>query len=78
MSVIELQIDISDVSDIAAARNIVVSNAIAATAKEVLGAGGRVVLKRSYCNAPDDEIREYSVAETFEKDWIEWFGSQAT
>jgi hypothetical protein len=73
---IELQIDITDLEDIKSANNAVVTNSIAETAKEVLGAGGRVVLKRSYCNAPDEIFRVYASAEVFEKDWSEWFGQK--
>ena len=54
---IEIQIDIIDLEDIKATKNAVVASSIATTAKEVLNAGGRVVLKRSYCNAPDDIFR---------------------
>ncbi len=71
---IELQIDITDLEDVKSTNNAVVTNSIAATAKEVLGAGGRVVLKRSYCNAPDEIFRVYANAEAFEQDWSAWFG----
>jgi hypothetical protein len=74
--VIELQIDITDIEDIKSTNNAAVISSIAATAKEVLGVGGRVVLKRSYCNAPDEIFRVYAAAEVFEKDWNEWFGSK--
>jgi uncharacterized linocin/CFP29 family protein len=71
---IELQIDITDLEDIKSANNVVAISSIAATAKEVLDAGDRVVLKWSYCNAPDEIFRVYAAAEMFEKDWGEWFG----
>ena len=73
---IELQIDITDLEDIKSTNNTVVTDSIAATAKEVLGAGGRVVLKRSYCNAPDEIFRVYAAADAFEKDWREWFSKK--
>ena len=73
---IELQIDITDLEDIKSANNVVVIGSIAATAKEVLVAGGRIVLKRSYCNAPDEIFRVYAVAEVFEKDWSQCFDSK--
>ena len=73
---IELKIAITDLEDIKSANNVVVISSIAATAKEVLGAGGRVVLKRSYCNAPNEIFRVYAATEVFEKDWSEWFDSK--
>ena len=70
---IELQIDVTDLEDIRAAKNSVARSSIAAAAAEVLRGGGRVVLKRSYCNAPDDIFRVYGDAEAFEKDWNGFF-----
>ncbi len=72
---IELQIDITDIEDAKNANNGVLIDSIASTAKEVLESSGRVIIKRSYCNAPDDIFRVYSSADTFEKDWNQWFGS---
>jgi hypothetical protein len=72
---IEIQIDITDLEDVKSANNAVAISSIAAAAKQVLSAGGRVVLKRSYCNAPDEIFRVYAAVEAFEKDWNEWFGS---
>lgn len=70
---IELQIDVTDLEDIRAAKNSVAKSSIASAAAEVLRGGGRVILKRSYCNAPDDIFRVYGSAEAFEKDWQGFF-----
>ena len=72
---IVLQIDITDIEDAKVENNRVALNSILSTVKEVLTASGRVVLKRSYCNAPNDIFRVYSSAETFEKEWSQWFSS---
>ena len=72
---IVLQIDITDIEDAKVEYNRVALNSILSTVKEVLAASGRVVLKRSYCNAPDDIFRVYSSSETFEKEWGQWFSS---
>tara|TARA_Y100000034_G_C6536985_1_gene231528 strand:- start:8 stop:238 length:231 start_codon:yes stop_codon:yes gene_type:complete len=74
---IEMQIDITDLEDAKTEGNRVVISSIASTAKEVLGASGRVVLKRSYCNAPDEIFRVYGSTDTFEKDWEQWFGDES-
>jgi hypothetical protein len=73
---IDLQIDITALEDFKSTKNVNVTTSIAATAKEVLNTGGRVVLKRSYCNFPDEIFRVYTTAEAFEKDWSEWLGSK--
>lgn len=70
---IEIQIDITDLEDLKSANNTVVMNSIAASASAALGVGGRVVLKRTYCNAPDDMLLTYTAADVFEKDWIGLF-----
>lgn len=70
---IELQIDVTDLEDIRTAKSSVVKSSIASAAAEVLRGGGRVVLKRSYCNAPDDVFRVYVNADAFEKDWQDFF-----
>lgn len=72
---IVLQIDITDIEDAKAENNRVALDSILSTVKEVLAASGRVVLKRSYCNAPDDIFRVYSSAETFEREWGQWFST---
>lgn len=70
---IELQIDVTDLEDIRSDKNGVAKSSIASAAAEVLRGGGRVVLKRSYCNAPDEIFRVYGNAEAFEKDWQGFF-----
>jgi len=70
---IELQIDITDLEDIRTAKNSDAKSSVGSPAVEVLHGGGRVVLKRSYCNAPDDIFRVYTNPDVFEKDWREFF-----
>jgi len=70
---IELQIDVTNLEDIRATKNSVAKSSIAAAATEVLRGGGRVILKRSYCNAPGDIFRVYERAEAFERDWQGFF-----
>lgn len=70
---IELQIDITSLEDVRATRNVIVAKSIVAAAIGVFDAGGRVVLKRSFCNAPNEMFRVFEDAEAFKNYWDgEW------
>jgi hypothetical protein len=62
---IEIQIDLSSLEDVRSTSNSVVRQSIESAAREVLNSGGRIVVKRSYENAPDDIFRVFTDAESF-------------
>ena len=72
---IEIQIDLSNLEDVRSTSNSVVRKSIESAVREVLNSGGRIVLKRSYINAPDDIFRVITDAESFTATWNDFFGS---
>jgi hypothetical protein len=70
---IEIQIDITDLEDARLSNNSSARKNILSAAKEVIESGGRVVLKRSYSNAPDDIFKVYGNSVDIDRDWATMF-----
>lgn len=62
-------IDVTDVEDWKVSGNTPVLESVASEATKTLESNGRVVLKRSYDNAPDDVYKIYNDPREFERDW---------
>ena len=71
--VIDLQLDITDLEDLRHEKNKFMENELLGYGKKHLDAGNRIVIKRSYVNAPDDFIRAFTSSEKFEEFWIGLF-----
>jgi len=69
---IEIEIDITDIEDAKAMRNKVALESILTAIEKVLAGRGTVILKRSYCNSPDDIFGEYSSYEEIKSQWRKW------
>ena len=70
---IDLQLDIDDLGDLRAEKNKFMESELLDLGRKHLDAGNRIVIKRSYVNAPDDFIRAFTNSEKFEEFWKSLF-----
>lgn len=66
---IDLQLDITDLEDLKLEKNKFMEKELLDFGKKHLQAGNRIVIKRSYVNAPDDLVRAFTQEEKFEQFW---------
>lgn len=71
---IDLQLDITDLEDLQHELNMFMEQDLLEYGKKHLAAGNRIVIKRSYVNAPDDFIQAFTDEQKFETFWKSLFG----
>ncbi len=70
---IDLQLDITDLEDLKHEKNEFMQKDILELSQKHLGAGNRIVIKRSYLNAPDEFIKAFRSQDAFENFWESLF-----
>jgi len=66
---INFEIDVTDIEDLKEKNNSSILGDIKKVAGDILGKGGKVIIKRSYMNSPDDFIKGFTSKKDFDNWW---------
>jgi len=66
---INFEIDSTDIDDLKTTNNSSILGDIKKIAGDILKKGGKVIIKRSYMNSPDDFIKGFTSKEDFDNWW---------
>lgn len=67
---LNFELDATDIEDLKVENNSTILGGFKEIANEVISKGGKVIIKRSYINAEDDHIKDFTSSKVF-NDWWE-------
>ncbi|WP_394239009.1 hypothetical protein [Pseudomonas anguilliseptica] len=70
---IDLQLDIRDLEVLRHEKNKFMEKDLLDLSKKHLGAGNRIVIKRSYIDTPDECVESFTDQKIFEEFWCNFF-----